>query len=50
MGGVTVLVTGVVGTGQVAGVLIWSEIDTTQTPNWANITTTQTPNWTNVPA
>jgi hypothetical protein len=47
--GVTVDVTGVQATGYVNdNLLIWSLIDTNQTPDWTGISDGQTPNWTPV--
>ena len=36
-GGATVVVTGVSATGVIGNILIWSDIDVSQTPNWTKI-------------
>ena len=43
-------VTGLSATGAVGDVFIWSDIDTSQTPNYAVVDTSQTPGWQNVAA
>jgi hypothetical protein len=43
-----VSVSGQQATGGVASLLIWSLVDTSQTPNYNEVTTTQTPNWTSL--
>ena len=48
IGKANVLLTGVQGTTGLGSVLIWSLVDTSQTPNYNEITTTQTPNWTSL--
>ena len=49
-GGISLGVTGVAGTSALSSVNIWSEVDTSQTPNYQAISTTQTPNWTDIAA
>ena len=42
--------TGVSATASVGKVLIWGEVDTSQTPDYSNIATSQTPNYTIIDA
>ena len=48
--GVTVEVTGETATGAISSVLIWSIVDTSQTPSWSAVSTSQTPTWTDIAA
>tara|TARA_R100000908_G_C3717177_1_gene121439 strand:+ start:307 stop:654 length:348 start_codon:yes stop_codon:yes gene_type:complete len=49
-GGISLGVTGTVGTSALSSVSIWSEIDPSQTPNYQEVSTTQTPNWIDIAA
>ena len=48
--GVTVEVTGETATGAISSVLVWSAVDTSQTPSWSAVSTSQTPTWTDIAA
>ena len=48
IGKANVSLTGLQGTAGLGSVLIWSLVDTSQTPNYNEVTTTQTPNWTSL--
>ena len=49
-GGISIGVTGVLGTSGINDVLVWGIVPTDQTPNWTAISTSQTPNWTDIAA
>ena len=43
--GISVSVSGVELTASAGGLNIWSNVDTSQTPNWSEISASQTPSW-----
>ena len=43
-----VSISGQQATGGLASLLIWSLVDTSQTPNYNEVSTTQTPSWTSL--
>ena len=49
-GGISIGVTGVLGTSSINNVLVWGIVPTDQTPNWAAINPSQTPEWATINA
>ena len=49
-GGISIGVTGVLGTSGINDVLVGGIVPIDQTPNWTAISTSQTPNWTDIAA
>ena len=45
---VTILITGLEGTGQITQLLVWGLVDDSQTPNYSSVSTSQTPNYSSV--
>ena len=49
-GGLSIGVTGVLGTSGINSVLVWGIVPTDQTPDWTAISTSQTPIWVDIAA
>jgi hypothetical protein len=47
-GTAAVVLEGVVGTTGTTHLLVWGEVDDSQTPNWSEISDSQTPSWSGV--